>query len=120
MMTDHTNELKHAVRDICGHGGNVYAFAFGYLAGCIERAYGADSLTEARQHLAAAWALVALIERAPTPDPVPEGADPERCAYAKYYGTPEWHEHDHDDCREAVAEQSVQQATEENEREVSP
>lgn len=100
-MTDHTNRLEEALRHVHGYGGNVYAFAFGYLASCIERAYDAENFAEARQHLAGAWALIALIDGTPTSDPVPEGADPARCAYAKYHGTPEWHEHDHDDCREA-------------------
>lgn len=28
--------------------------------------------------------------------------DSEPCAYAGWYGQPEWHEHDHAECREAI------------------
>ncbi|MEQ4209894.1 hypothetical protein [Actinopolymorpha sp. B9G3] len=114
-MTDHNrNRLEDALRQTRHNGGNVYAFAFGYLASCIEHAYDADSLTEARTQLAAARDLIALIDSAPAPtsDPVPEGADPDRCAYSKFYGMPEWHEHDHGDCRDAVAEWNARDTAE--------
>ena len=40
---------------------------------------------------------------------VPEGADPERCGYARYYGSPEWHEHDHEACQEANDEAETEE-----------
>ena len=51
-----------------------------------------DELAERLRHLL----------RDHTDTAVPEGADPDRCGYARYYGSPEWHEHDHEDCRDAI------------------
>ncbi|MGH3487469.1 MAG: hypothetical protein ACRDP8_06075 [Actinopolymorphaceae bacterium] len=112
-MTDRDRKrLEDALRRTRNYDGDVYAFAFGYLAGCIEHAHDARSLVEARQPLARARELIELIESTPTSDSTPEGADPDRCAYARYYGSPDWHEHDHEDCREAVAEWNARDTTE--------
>jgi hypothetical protein len=61
-MTDRRTRLEHALRETRGYGGNVYAFAFGYLAGCIEHADQADTFDDARTHLTHARELIALIE----------------------------------------------------------
>jgi hypothetical protein len=105
-MSDHDrNRLDRALRQIGRDGGigDVYAFAFGYLAGCVDYAYRADGLADVHEQLARARELIELIN---TNDytALPEGADPDRCGYARYYGVPEWHEHDHEACRDANLE----------------